>query len=151
MTENDNQSAELTRFEDLVGKSWPDLVAWMKNREATERLLLGMVEKLTPAAQEMNHAANQRALAVAVGVATAPSLTDPPKTPAPATPSLMRWETCRHQWLFMNWLKDALKAEGLMVHRCGAGCGAHLIDGAIYFPAQPVSREEPKRPLVVSG
>jgi hypothetical protein len=40
------QSAELTRIEKLTAdwipeSPWPTAVAWMKNREATEALLLG--------------------------------------------------------------------------------------------------------------
>jgi hypothetical protein len=49
------QSAELTRIEEWMNglsAPWPDILAWMKNREATEALLLGMLEKLPPAAQE---------------------------------------------------------------------------------------------------
>lgn len=59
MTEEQTQSAELTRIEEWTRQHaprwldpWPDIVAWMKNREATEALLLRMVEeKLIPAAQ----------------------------------------------------------------------------------------------------
>jgi hypothetical protein len=38
------QSAELTRIEEWMNglsAPWPDILAWMKNREATEALLLG--------------------------------------------------------------------------------------------------------------
>jgi hypothetical protein len=125
------QSAELTRIEKLTAdwipeSPWPTAVAWMKNREATERRLLGMVEKLTDA----------RARTVGA---------DPPKTPAPACDV--------HRWLFISWV-DGLEDLRLGLHACQTlNCPALNLGGTTYLPETqtPVSREEPKRPPLVSG
>ena len=58
MTENDNQSAELTRIEETLrqysgappsGTLLPALVAWMKLVEANQHLMSKMLEELTSA------------------------------------------------------------------------------------------------------
>jgi hypothetical protein len=99
------QSAELTRIEKLTAdwipeSPWPTAVAWMRNREATEALLLRMVKKLTPAAKETPTECICAGLPYwdpkcpMHGLIETP---DPPATPQPAPA-----QDCKHPWSWLN-------------------------------------------------
>jgi hypothetical protein len=147
------QSAELTRIEEWMNglsAPWPDILAWMKNREATEALLLGMVEKLTPAAETLWHHWTAPAATTACGLTTKSPLHHTTRSPAETTcprckavlaaeapePTATPQPACEHR------PQMVLKAGWAWCPDCGA-----LYNGLRWMPpARSIQWDQPPAP-----